>query len=99
MAVASADYKFVMVDVGAFGFQSGGGIFKNTHFFWKLDKGELNIPTTTTLPVDPKGNRLHYYFVGDEAFPLRVNIMRPCVRVRAPTWQPRRFSLTFYVFL
>ena len=76
MTVASADYKFVMLDVGAFGSQSDGGIFKNTCFFQKLDKGKLNIPTSTTLPADPEGERLLYYFVGDETFPLRTDIMR-----------------------
>ena len=77
MTVASADYKFVMVDVGAFGSQSDGGIFKNTCFFRKLDKEELNIPTATILPADPEGERLLYYFVGDKAFPPRTEIMRP----------------------
>lgn len=36
-----------------------------------------NIPTACQLPHDDSGNEFPYYFVADNAFPLRRNLMRP----------------------
>ncbi|XP_064468594.1 uncharacterized protein LOC135380913 [Ornithodoros turicata] len=75
LAVADADYKCVVVDVGAYGKQSDGGILKHSQFGQMLDAGTLPIPgpqqlpgTTCTAPC---------VFLGDEAFQLRPNFLRP----------------------
>ena len=39
MALASADYSFVMVDVGVFSSQSDGGIFKKNTFLLQIRQG------------------------------------------------------------
>lgn len=44
LAVVDAHYKFVLVDVGALGRNSDGGVFSNCTFGKKLQKNELNIP-------------------------------------------------------
>lgn len=75
MAVVNANYEFVMIDVGSYGHISDSGIFKNISFGEKLFKKELDIPEATPYPGtnSPKP----FTLLGDEAFPLCENIMRP----------------------
>ncbi|KAH7985262.1 hypothetical protein HPB49_026526 [Dermacentor silvarum] len=75
MAVADDSYKFVMVDVGARSRHSDGGMFKATSFGKGLMKNCLNLPAPARLP---KSNKVApHVFVGDEAFQLRPDFMRP----------------------
>lgn len=89
LASCDADYNFTLVDIGAYGSQSDGGIFSNSHFGIGLDRGELNLPGDRCLP----GSNLKspHCFVADEAFPLRNYIMRPYAR-RGLTHQQRIFN-------
>ncbi|XP_025266348.1 protein ALP1-like [Camponotus floridanus] len=75
MAVCDAFYLFTLVDVGAFGSQSDGGIFKESAFGKAMDNNELGLPGSTNL----RGTNIAFpYFVAaDEAFPLKHYIMRP----------------------
>ncbi|KAL3196499.1 hypothetical protein MRX96_045200 [Rhipicephalus microplus] len=57
------------------GRQSDGGVFKNTKFGKALTEGQLDIPSLGQLPGTTKG--APYAFVGDEAFQLRRDFMRP----------------------
>lgn len=77
MAVADADYKFILVDIGALGHNSDGGVFRNSRFGKAiLDNTEdLQLPPPKNLPGTNKV--APFVFVGDEAFPLRPNLMRP----------------------
>ena len=76
LAVVDANYKFVIVDIGAYGRQSDGSVFANSLFGRMLKAQQLPIP-----PPEPLGGSaspdLPYVFVGDEAFPLLQNLMRP----------------------
>jgi len=73
-AISNANYKFILVDIGAYGRENNGGVLKNSVFFNKLQKKELSIPDNIKLPniniIAP------YTFIGDEAFPLLNNILR-----------------------
>lgn len=75
MAVCDARYKFILVDIGAFGSVSDGAVFRDSKFGKALDQGEI------VLPADSKINGIDvtmpYFFVGDAAFPLKKYIMRP----------------------
>ncbi|XP_018395102.1 PREDICTED: putative nuclease HARBI1 [Cyphomyrmex costatus] len=75
LAVCDANYVFTLVDVGASGSQSDGGIFKASAFGQALENNELCIPDDCNLPDSNIG--FPYYFVGDEAFPLKRYMMRP----------------------
>nr|XP_037272473.1 uncharacterized protein LOC119164398 [Rhipicephalus microplus] len=75
MAVVDSSSKFVLVDIGAEGRQSDGGVFKNTKFGKALTEGQLDIPSLGQLPGTTKV--APYAFVGDEAFQLRRDFMRP----------------------
>lgn len=75
MAACDANYVFTYVDVGALGSQSDGGVFARSVFGKKLLNNTLEIPQSSNLP----GSSINfpYYFVGDNAFPLKHNLMRP----------------------
>ncbi|KAL3191502.1 hypothetical protein MRX96_059871 [Rhipicephalus microplus] len=75
MAMVDSSSKFVLVDIGAEGRQSDGGVFKNTKFGKALTEGQLDIPSLGQLPGTTKV--APYAFVRDEAFQLRRDFMRP----------------------
>lgn len=74
-ALVDANYNFLFVDVGAQGRISDGGILKNTILWQKIQEKSLNIPEPKPLPGREKD--LPYVFLGDEAFALHENIMKP----------------------
>lgn len=75
LGTADANYRFLYVNVGCQGRISDGDVFKNTSFYKKLQKNELNLPENEPLP----GRTLHlpYVLVADDAFPLTEHIMKP----------------------
>lgn len=75
MALVNADCEFLMVDVGANGRVSDGGVFMNSKFGHKLKEQKLRIPMAEPLPVSSE--ILPYVIVADDAFPLMVNLMKP----------------------
>ena len=84
MAVCDAYYCFTLVDVGDYGRHSDGGVLSPSNFGKAMENGSLSLPdadilqgTTTTVS---------YVFVGDAAFPLRTNMLRP---------YPRKFLQVF----
>jgi len=76
LAVCDANYCFTSVDIGDYGKNSDSSIFKNSTFYRKLFKKELNIPENTLLPQS-NGSKFPFVIVGDEAFGLSQNVMRP----------------------
>lgn len=64
-----------MVHTGINGRISDGGVLQETKFYEKLINDKLHFPR----PETPCGTqfRLPYTFVGDEAFPLLENLMKP----------------------
>lgn len=77
MATADADGMFLTIDVGDYGRNSDGAVFKSSKLGRLLDRNKLKIPQSRPLPHDESGNAFPLYFCADEAFPLRKNIMRP----------------------
>ncbi|KAH8033532.1 hypothetical protein HPB51_013609 [Rhipicephalus microplus] len=75
LAVVDSDYKFVIVDVGAYGKQSDGGVLEQSKFGCRLENGKLHIPRDLELPNTSYSAPC--VFVGDEAFPLRTDFLRP----------------------
>jgi hypothetical protein len=55
-------------------------VFRASTLWELLEKEELHIPFPATLPLDDNGETFPYYFVGVEAFPLKINWMRPYLR-------------------
>ena len=77
VALVNADYKFTCVDIGDYGSNSDGGIFKNSKFGQAFMNNELGIPGPKTLDNWPEWGVLPHCIVADEAFPLRCDLMRP----------------------
>lgn len=46
MAIANANFKFIMCDYGTNGRVSDGGVMENTLFYDKLINGTLQLPST-----------------------------------------------------
>ncbi|XP_031345851.1 protein ANTAGONIST OF LIKE HETEROCHROMATIN PROTEIN 1-like isoform X1 [Photinus pyralis] len=85
LGVCNADYMFTYVDIGAYGSQSDGGVLNQSQFGQKLSTNSLNLPSPKLLPVSSNGLQIPHFFVGDEAFPLRSNLMRPYSKGRNGT--------------
>ena len=77
LAVVDAHYLFRVVDVGGYGRASDGGSLYNSAFGEGLRDGTLDLPEDAFIPGSEQRGRMPFVFVGDEAFPLRRNLMRP----------------------
>ncbi|XP_041983237.1 putative nuclease HARBI1 [Aricia agestis] len=75
MSIVNSSYEFMMVDVGANGKVSDGGVLKNTEFWDRFSSNQLNIPQPSELPST--NQTLPYVLIGDEAFQLTSNFMKP----------------------
>lgn len=78
MACANANYEFIWCEVGTNGRVSDGGVIQNTIFYEKLLRKELNIPNDDRC--QNSHTKLPFVFVGDEAFALRSDFMKPFSR-------------------
>jgi hypothetical protein len=72
-AVVDANLKFVNVDVGAFGKQSDGGVFRNSALYQSLETRSLQVPEDTVLSHSEI--TLSNIFVGDEAYLLTTYLI------------------------
>ena len=75
MAVTDGNYKFSVVDVGSYGSNSDGGIWKNSEFGKAYDHGEVVLPPTKNLPGTE--TPVPHVILGDEAFQLSPNFLSP----------------------
>lgn len=74
-AVVDANYRFIAIDVGAFGKESDGGVFSNSNLSRQLENGALYADMCITLPGT--NTIVPHVLVGDEAYPLKTYLMRP----------------------
>ena len=77
LAVVDATYRFLWVDIGRSGGCSDSGLFRSTAFGNKVIEGTLNLPADELINGSHRKLKMPYVFVGDEAFPLVRNLMRP----------------------
>lgn len=77
MACVDADGLFLTVDVGDYGRNSDGRVFRRSSLEITLENNALDIPEPKVLPRWENKDKFPHYFVADEAFPLKTNIMRP----------------------
>ncbi|XP_008180945.1 protein ALP1-like [Acyrthosiphon pisum] len=77
MACCDAGGLFAIIEPGFAGRNSDGGIFKACAMNYWMTHGGSNIPSPSSLRHDESNTPFPYYFVGDEAFPLSRNLLRP----------------------
>ncbi|CAL4093492.1 unnamed protein product, partial [Meganyctiphanes norvegica] len=75
LAVCDSNYRFTFVDIGSYGKSCDSAIYKHSVLFEKLNAKTLNIPDSR--PISTGGEPLPFAFVGDEAFGLSANMLRP----------------------
>lgn len=73
MAISDANYKFIYVNVGAYGSEGDSGVFGADKIGEKIYNDELILPGETTIG----GQKLPYFFIADDAFRLSTRIMKP----------------------
>lgn len=75
MAVADANYRFISIDVGARGSEGDANVFSRSELgrMIKSDDPHLFLPPDAFVG----GEKLPYFFVGDDAFPLLKRMIKP----------------------
>ncbi|KAH7949270.1 hypothetical protein HPB49_006933 [Dermacentor silvarum] len=77
LAISDASYRFLYVEIGHFGSESDGGVFARSKFQELIVANQLGIPEDSEMGSI---GMMPYFFVGDEAFPLKTFMMRPYSR-------------------
>ncbi|KAK2704198.1 hypothetical protein QYM36_017496 [Artemia franciscana] len=77
-AVFDARYRFLHIDVGAKGKENDSTVFKRSSFGKALEVNRLPVPGDKELPNT--SCPLPHVFIGDEAFPLKTNFLKPFSR-------------------
>ncbi|XP_050960475.1 uncharacterized protein si:dkey-121j17.6 isoform X2 [Labeo rohita] len=75
MAAVDANYKFIYATVGTQEKVSDAGLFAYSDLCKEMDQGQLNFPPPEPLPNSDI--MMPYMFVGDEACPLRPDLVKP----------------------
>ncbi|XP_064626593.1 putative nuclease HARBI1 [Lineus longissimus] len=75
LAVVDANYKFTYVDVGCNGRVSDGGVYRESSLNAALETNTVGLPPSRPLPM--RQQDVPFVMVGDEAFPLKENVMKP----------------------
>ncbi|XP_031327530.1 uncharacterized protein LOC116158823 [Photinus pyralis] len=75
MALVNSKKQFIMIDVGANGRISDGGVLFYTKFWELYQRSDLNIPDPAPLPNIEEP--FPYVFISDEAFALGKHLMKP----------------------
>lgn len=75
MAAVDANYKFIYASAGTQGRVSDAGVFTHSDLREAMDTGMLNFPPADTLPGTD--TMMPHMLVGDDAYPLRLDPMKP----------------------
>ena len=71
LALVDGDFKFVWVEVGA-------QIFKHSDLTHKIEDGSIGFPESEPLGIG--GPKANFFMLGNDAFPLKLWLMKPCSR-------------------
>lgn len=76
MAVCDYNYKFTLIDIGACSSNSDGGVFSRSELGKALYNNNLSF-SLCEFNLPGSNIKTPCFFVGDEAFKLTTNMMRP----------------------
>jgi hypothetical protein len=75
MAVVDSKYRFIWVNIGAYGSCSDAQIFNDSELAQMIADSDLGFPPPDALLHD--NHMMAYFLVGDDAFALRTWMMKP----------------------
>lgn len=75
LAIIDAQYRFIAIDVGSYGREGDASIFEKSMLGKCINNGNFNIPPARILPGTDTLQPC--VFLGDSAFSLTTNIMKP----------------------
>ena len=75
LVLCDANYKAIWAHVGAPGSQSDCGIYNESPMFQGIQDETIKLPPPEPLPNDTDDTP--FFFIGDEAFPLRQHMLKP----------------------
>ncbi|XP_018337838.1 PREDICTED: uncharacterized protein LOC108745914 [Trachymyrmex septentrionalis] len=76
MVAYDSNYKFTLIYIGSYGSQNNADIFYESEFGNMLRIQKLNV--LRKIEKLPGNNETAgYFFIGDEGFPLSINLMKP----------------------
>ena len=75
LAVCDYNYCFTLLNIGDYGRLSDGGVLSNSSFGNAMKTNSLALPDADN--VAGIKSPIPYFFVGDQAFPLSTNMLRP----------------------
>ncbi|XP_050065695.1 uncharacterized protein LOC126554686 [Aphis gossypii] len=78
--ISDANYKFIVIEVGAYGKQSDAGTFSDSNVYQRLEANTLNIPENENIPLTDISTP--FVWLGDYAYPLKTNLLKPYSRKR-----------------
>lgn len=80
MALVDSNYCFLLIDVGTYSREGHPNVFKKSLLGKKLYDYQLNILLSKMLPNDDGVTEQPFVIVGDDAFALHDNLLRPYPR-------------------
>ena len=95
LALVDANYRFIYVDIGEYGSNSDGSVFRASVFGQKYLNHRMGVPGDKFLPNFHSDDPLPMVFVADEAFPLLPILMRPYPKTH-PNTLPREEAVFNY---
>lgn len=78
MAIADSNYRFISIDVGAYGSECDAGVFAESSMGRAILNNSLRLPQNAKIG----SNECPFYFVADDAFPLKERIMKPYTKTK-----------------
>lgn len=81
LAIVDANIKFIAIDAGSYGREGDAGIFLKSEMGKRINDGLFNIPEPIALPNTEIV--LPNVILGDEAFSLHKNVMKPYPRAQS----------------
>ena len=75
LVLVDASYKFLYVDVGAYGADSDASIFRECGLHHALEQDKARL--TPSEPLPGSDTEVPYFLVGDDTFALRSWMMKP----------------------
>lgn len=88
LALVDAHYRFVTIDVGAYGRNSDGGIYQESLMGKMFENSQLNLPPNK--PLHQNTEPLPHVIVADAAFPLKTYLLKPYSKAKLVNNTPNK---------